>query len=166
MKKIAVSLIVLLVICMVLSGCIHWETPVNYKFMQDVSNIQSIRIYKTNDSEILYDYSDPDDPCGLFLAEIPSEQFALFMEKFAGLSFHKSHLIILFPVTYDPNFYYGEYIVKIVYHDGSCELISDCNQRQFRLNEKYPDDIRYGCDRDQWEAFINQWTKLLDFSKK
>ena len=164
MKKIILSLIVLSIICMALSGCIHWETPANYKLMQDASNVQSIRIYKEKVSEVAYNYSDPDDPCGMLLGEVPSEEFSLFKEKLEALSFHESHLIILFPVTYDPNFYYGEYIVKVVYRDGSCELISDCNQRQFRLNEKYPDDIRYGCDRDQWKAFVKQWIKPVDLN--
>jgi len=162
MKKIVLTLILLSLICISFSGCIHWETSVDYELLHDVSNVQSIRIYSSDDSEIAYDYSDPVDPCGDLLGEIPSDRFAVFTEELTGLSFTESHLIILFPAAYDPNFYYGNYIVKIEYYDGSCELISDCIQRQFRLNEKYPDTIRYGVEMESWLDFLQNWVNISD----
>ena len=161
MKKIISTIMMLFLACVTLTGCIHWETPVRYELMQDVSNIESIRIYGTDDgSEVLYDYSDPIDPCRVLLVEIPSEQFAAFTEELTSLSFVEPHLIFLFPVTYDPNFYYGNYLVKIEYHDGSCELISDIIQRQFRVNEKYADSSDYNTEYEAWLAFLRNWVDL------
>ena len=161
MKKIVLTVILLSLICISLVGCIHWEISVSYELMYNLSDIKNIRIYSTDyDSEILYNYSDPDDPCGELLGEIPSEQFAAFAEDLAGLSFVEPHLIILFPVAYDPNFYYGNYIVKVEYHDGSCELISDIIQRQFRVNEKYPDTTQYNTEQESWLTFLHNWVEI------
>ena len=159
MKKIILSVLLFSLICTSLVGCIHWETPVRYELMHDHSNIKSIRIYSASESS--YNYSDPNDPCGELLSEVSSEQFAAFAEKLSGLSFAEQHMILLIPVTYDPNFYYGNYIVKVEYHDGSCELISDIMQRQFRVDEKYPDMTRYGIEQEPWLAFLQNW---VDFS--
>ena len=82
MKKIVLALIVFSIICMVLTGCIHWETSVDYKLLHDTSQIQSIRIYKTK-SGIGYNYSDPIDPCSALLGEISSDQVADFVEELA-----------------------------------------------------------------------------------
>ena len=163
MKKTILTVILLSLICTTLVGCIQWETPVSYELIHDPSDIKSIRIFITDDdSEVLYDYSDPDDPCGELLGEIPSEQFSAFTNELSGLSFVESHLIILFPVAYDSNFYYGSYIVKIEYHDGSCELISEYIQRQFRGNEKYPDTTRYNTEYETWLAFLRNWVEIPD----
>ena len=161
MKKTILTIALVSLICLSLAGCIHWETPVSYDLMQDISNIKSIRVYGTDDgSEVLYDYSDPNDPCRVLLGEIPSEQYAVFTEELRGLSFVEPHLIILFPVTYDPNFYYGNYLVKIEYHDGSCELISDVIQKRFSIDEKYPDSSDYNTEYEAWLAFLRNWVEL------
>ena len=161
MKKIVLALIVFSIICMVLTGCIHWETSVDYKLLHDTSQIQSIRIYKTK-SGIGYNYSDPIDPCSALLGEISSDQVADFVEELTALPFTESHLILLFPAAVDPNFYYGNHIVKVEYLDGSCELISYCIQRQFPLNEKYPDTTRYGTENEQWLDFLQNWVDISD----
>ena len=160
MKKIVLTVIAVSIVCMFLSGCIHWETEVNYELLHDISQIQSIRVYDEDYSDGAYDYSDPVDPCGDLLGEISSDQFDNFVKELTELPFTESHLIILFPVTYDPNFYYGEYIVKIEYFDGSCELISDWLSRQFRLNERYPNTIRYGVDNEVWMDFLQKWVDI------
>ena len=167
MRKKIVSVMLLFFICVSLGGCIRWETPVHYGLMHDLSEIKSIRIYCTDDdSEKLYNYSDPDDPCRVLLGEISSDQFAPFTEELIGLSRTESHLIFLFPVTYDPNFYYGNYLVKIEYHDGSCELISDLMQSQFKVDEKHPDVTRYAPDQEAWLAFLQNWVTLPDVNNK
>ena len=73
---------------------------------------------------------------------------------------------MLLPIAVDPNFYYGYYIVKIEYRDGSCELISDSIQRQFRANEKYPDSIDYTIEQDAWLTFLQNWADLPDSASK
>ena len=158
MKKIILTMVLLAVVCSILSGCIHWETPAAYELLQDPSNIQSIRIYAEKDT--LYDYSDPNEPCGELLGEIAPEQFTVFTQELTALPFIKQHLIILFPVALDPNFYYFGPIVKIEYGDGSCELISCAIQNQFTVNEKYPDAFRCHLDDEPWLAFLQNWVDL------
>ena len=168
MKKITIVLILLSLVSAFLVGCIQWETPEKYTLIHDSSGINSIRIYQDNYEAFyqangkIYNYSDPNEPCGALLGEIPAEQYATFAKELTGLSFTKHHIIFLFPVSYDPNFYYGNYIVKIEYHDGSCELISDVIQRQFRVNEKYPDTLQYSADDEAWLAFLQNWVELPD----
>ena len=158
MKKFVLSAILLSILCLSLSGCIHWETPVSYKLLHDVSEITSIRIYRTDNTS--YDYEDPEDPLGEMLAEIPTEEFASFTKELTDLSFVKNHVIILFPVTIDPNFYYGNHIVKVEYQDGSCELISYSIQRQFIVGEKYPNLTRYTAENESWLAFLRNWADI------
>ena len=161
MKKFILTLTIMSLLCLSLAGCIAWKTSEDYELLQDISNIESIRIYSTNySSDRIYDYSDPEDPCGALLGEILYEQFSQFVDELIGLSFVDEHLIILFPVAFDPNFYYGNYIVKIEYSDGSCELISDIIQRQFTVDEDYPDTIRYVIDAEHWLAFLQKWVEL------
>ena len=159
MKKLLLLVLLVIMLTVVLSGCIHWETNVKYELLFDPSEIESILVYAAADN---YNYSDPIEPCGELLGEIPAEQYAVFTEELTGLPFVEPHLIILFPVTYDPNFYYGNYIVKIEYHDGSCELISDIIQRQFRVNEKYSDTFCYSAGDEAWLVFLKNWVELPD----
>lgn len=159
MKKTILTVVLLSLICISLTGCIHWETQECYELIDDVSEIKSICIYSAADD---YNYSDPDEPCGELLGEIPSDQFTAFAEELTGLSFVEQHMILLFPVTYDPNFSYGNYIIKIEYHDGRCELISDIIQYQFRANKKYPYHTSYVTEQEQWLAFLQNWVELSD----
>ena len=160
MKKIIVSIILWSLICISLIGCIHWETSVTYELMYDISEIKSIRIYGSDFSEGVYDYSDRNDPCKELLSEIPSEEFALFAEELTALSFVESHMILLIPVTYGTNFYYGNYIIKVDYCDGSCELISDMIQRQFIANKQHPDVTKYQTTHESWLAFLQNWADI------
>ena len=160
MKKIIIVVLLISLVSTLLTGCIQWDTSVQYELLQDISNIKSIRIY--NENEMSYDYSDPVEPCGELLGEIPSEQFDAFTKELTGLPFLEHHIIFLFPVAYDPNFYYLGPIVKIEYNDGSCELISDSIQRQFKVNEEYPDTIQYGVEEECWLAFLRNWVDLPD----
>ncbi len=162
MKKIISFAVLLAIVSTILTGCIHWETPVAYELLQVPANIKSIRIYNENDSS--YDYSDPNDPCGELLGEIAPEQFTAFTQELTALPFIKQHLIILFPVAFDPNFYYFGPIVKIEYGDGSCELISCAVQNQFTVNEKYPDAFRCHLDDEPWLAFLQNWIDLPNSS--
>ena len=158
MKKIVFSAILLSLICFCLAGCIHWKTSVSLALLHDVSEITSIQIYRTNNTT--YNYGDPVDPLGEMLAEIPTEEFASFTKELTDLSFVENHLIILFPVAIDPNFYYGNHIVKVEYQDGSCELISYNIQRQFIVGEKYPKLTRYSAEHESWLAFLRNWADI------
>ena len=160
MKKTILTVILISLICMSLVGCIHWETPVSYDLMNDSSKIQSIRFYRTNQDS--YNYSDPNDPCGELLGEITSEEFATFEEELNALLFAQQHLIILFPVAYDPNFYYGDHIVKVEYQDGSCELISYCIQYQFDENGECINCTRYIAEQKIWLPFLKNWVDIPD----
>ena len=163
MKKIIIVLLLISLVSTLLTGCIQWETAEKYELLQDTSNIKSIRIYSENtDSEILYNYSDPTEPCGELLGEIPSGQYDAFVEELLGLSYVDHHIIFLVPAAYDPNFYYLSPIVKIEYYDGSCELISSAIQRQFNVNEEYPDVTDYDVDDDAWNTFLGKWAALSE----
>ena len=157
MKKLVLLLFLILLLSVFVTGCIYWETPVTYNLMYEPSEIVSIRIYEVAKE---YSYSDPIAPCGELLAEIASDDYSVFADELSQISFTNSHLIILFPVTYDPNFYYGRYIAKIEYRDGSCELISYVIQRQFDVNQKYPDTTRYTTEQDIWLAFLRKWATI------
>lgn len=168
MKKIIIFVLLISLVSTLLTGCIQWETSEKYELLQDIINIKSICVYQDNYEEFYeangrsYNYSDPDEPCGALLGEIPTEQYVAFAEELTGLSFTDHHIIFLFPVTYDPNFYYAGPIVKIEYYDGSCELISRIIQRQFSINEKYSDLTRYGAKEEAWYTFLRNWVELPD----
>ena len=151
-------------VCLSLSGCIYWETSTSYELMHDVSHISCIRIYDTYTNDVSYDYRDPNEPCVDLIGEIPSDQISAFVDDLTGLSFVDQHFILLFPVTYDPNFYYGPYIVKVEYEDGSCELISECIQYKFYANEKYPYSYDYSVEWDAWLDFLQKYVDVTDIT--
>ena len=156
MKKIVLILIALSLICLTLSGCIHWKTSVNYELMHDISSIKSIGIYSAE----LFDVTAPGNPCGELLGEIPSDQFAVFTAELTDRSFVDSHLILLFPAAYDPNLFYGDPIVKIEYHNGHFELISNGIQSEFQQSEQCSDWTGYSVDEEQWQAFLRKWVEM------
>ena len=166
MKKIIIAVLLISMVSTLLTGCIQWETPKKYELLQDTANIKSIRVYQDNSDAFyeangrMYNYSDPDEPCGALLGEIPAEQYPAFAEELTRLSFTEHHIIFLFPVTYDPNFYYMGPIVKIEYYDGSCELISEIIQRKFVVNKKYPSTTDYTAQKEAWFAFLEKWVDL------
>lgn len=166
MRKIIPVVLLVALTCTLLTGCIQWQTKAEYTLLQDVSNIKSIRVYQdsmdtfSEENGRMYNYSDPNEPCGTLLGEIPADQYAVFTAELTGLSFVEHHIIFLVPVAYDPNFYYGDTIIKIEYYDGSCELISCFIQRQFSINEKYPDTTWYDTEDDAWDAFLQNWVDL------
>ena len=168
MRKIIAVILLIALACTLLSGCIQWQTKAEYTLLQDVSNIKSIRVYQDSmdtfyeENGRMYNYSDPNEPCGALLGEIPADQYAVFTAELTGLSFVEPHIIFLVPVTYDPNFYYLSPIVKIEYYDGSCELISSAIQRQFNVNEEYPDVTDYDVDDDAWNTFLGKWAALSE----
>ena len=161
MRKIISVMLLLSLVCVCFTGCISWETPVKYELMHDVSEILSIRIYCTDDgSDVVYNYSDPDDPCRILIGEIPSEHYSNFVEELVGLSFSESHMILMVPLPIDPNFYYGKYLVKVEYIDGRCELISNPLSYQFEANGDISKLIRYSIDRELWLSFLQNWVDI------
>ena len=169
MRKIIPVVLLVALTCTLLTGCIQWQTKAEYTLLQDISNIKSIRVYQDNMDAFyeangrLYNYSDPNEPCGDLIGEIPSDQYAAFTKELINLSFVEHHIIFLFPVAYDPNFYYSGPIVKIEYYDGSCELISRIIQNQFPINRKYPTSTDYSVENDDdWYRFLQNWVELPD----
>ena len=132
-----------------LTSCI-----VTYKYYDiDSEDVLSVGIYDLRDSETHYnDFLESETP----VYTIEKEQMADFLNDLSDIRFSDTIIITLAAV--DPSFYYGEWVVRINYTDGSYSLIS-CGGygESYDINNKVTDSNHFSCEDDEWEQFIGKY---------
>ncbi len=161
MKRIVsltITAILLLATMSALTGCII--TTVHKEFEIDADTVSFIEIYDLCEIDSLYgDFVKTATP----VYEIPDEKVSDFLSDLAEIRFSDSTVIAL--VAMDPSFYYDGWTVRINYTDGSYELIScDGFGQTYDKNGEETDSHHFGCDNEEWWAFISQYVPQDIFS--
>ncbi len=151
MKRIILLTLTLVLVMITLPSCIM--IPLHKSFEIDTATVSSIEIY---------DLYGVDNSGGEFVKtetpvyKIPEENHSDFLSDLSEIQF--SDTIIIMIAAIDPSFYYDQWTVRINYTDGSFELIS-CGGygESFDENGEYTNSHHYGCDDEEWSAFIGKY---------
>lgn len=151
MKRIGLFLLTLLIVTCTMTSCII--IPIYENFEIDAEKVAAIEIYDLCEVDTLYgDFVETETP----VYEIPRENNEDFLNALAEIRFSDTIVITLAAV--DPSFYYDEWTVRINYTDGSYELISSDGYGQtYDSNGESIDSHHFGCDEDEWRAFISKY---------
>ena len=129
-----------------LMGC---NLSVNYSFLQDMSNIDNIKIVEVGDLK-------KDEKIPEIKVIVVIEDQRAFLDEFVELECQK-----LFD---DPTgVCVGDTAIKIEYKNGDYELISENGQAEYCYSEYYEGMFYnqhtgwYYFDREEIQAFINKW---------
>ena len=134
-----------------LTSCI--AIPMHKHYDIDPKEVSSIEIYDLCETDSLYGKFHKTETS---VYEIPKEKNADFLSELSDIEFSDTLLITIIPS--DPSFYYDEWTVRVNYTDGSYELIScDYYGQTYNPNGEVTDEHHFGCERDEWRAFVEQY---------
>ena len=146
MRKVLILFLVV-VLAFSCTGCFQITLDRGYELHQDKSQIKSI--------SLCVEFRG--DPLKQFKTLDPS-QFDVFIDDFEALPFADKWLIVLLPAAIDPSFYFGEYVIRFEYLDGSVELISDCDFQEYKsVDAAYSQTEHYSIDKDPWYDFLEKY---------
>ena len=90
------------------------------------------------------------------LYTVADEQVDDFLKDLSKIQFTDHIIIGLLAV--DPSFYYGDWVVRLNYTDGTWTLLSsDGYSETFDKAGKYISSNHFGCDPDKWERFVTAY---------
>lgn len=150
-RRSVISLILIIpALIILLTSCI---TLRNYYDDIDTDEVSSIDIYDlreaSNRESGFYENIDP-------VHTLDETQHGEFLKSLAKIEF--TDVLILFPMAIDPSFYYGDWVVRINYFDGSYKFISSFGYGEsFDADGQRTDSDHYGCDSEVLEQFISQY---------
>ena len=152
-QKTTVRVMVLFLLIIQIIIPIRYSTK--YECMQESEYVKSINIYAMNEGSV----ETIEDEMMIYKT-VKSSEYEGFINGLEGLSFENE--IWLLPIPTDPNFSYDGLVVKIVYNDGSYEMISPYGI-QTQVNAKGKSKYtHYSCDDAAWFRYLSQYS----FSKQ
>ena len=146
MRKVLILFLVV-VLAFSCTGCFQITLDRGYELHQDKSQIKSI--------SLCVEFRG--DPLKQFKTLDPS-QFDVFIDDLEALPFADKWLIVLLPAAIDPSFYFGKYVIRFEYLDGSVEHISDFGYQEYtagdtgRLQSEH-----YSIAEDPWYDFLEKY---------
>ncbi|MBQ7337024.1 MAG: hypothetical protein IJW40_01070 [Clostridia bacterium] len=151
-KKTALrSVLVLMVLCITLTGCA--EISVDFAEF-DPKEVVSVQLYYVphgidySMGESIVDYSP--------IAMLEERRNADFLEDLSRVEF--TYFAIFIPVAIDPSFYMGEWIIRLNMHDGTNWAISKWGYNlQFDAENEVIDGNHDSPDDQQWEVLIRKY---------
>ena len=119
----------------------------------DVVSIASVEFYDLRQAENHYvGFLDTETPN----YTLPEEQKEEFFEDLAKINF-KDYIIIVLAAI-DPSFYFGDWVVRINYTDGSFTLLSNGGYNvSYDPSGEHVDANHWSCDDEEWYAFIYKY---------
>ena len=144
MKKV-IAVCLLFCLSVALSGCVYYG--VQYRCMGTADRITEIAVFDLRNKGVNH-IDDSMVPAGY----VDRGDFAAFVEEVETFPFVKEILLVIAPT--DPSFYYGGYVVRITYADGSYELIGATGYQSRYRDGEYVGGSHYGCDRDRWNQMV------------
>ncbi len=157
MKKKRLTLIVLICILSVsLTGCIIIPLRRHYTYSAD--KVSCIRFYDLSDSENRYSgFYKEETP----IFTLPDEQMKEFLTDFSKITFKDSIVIVLAAV--DPSFYYGPWVVEIVFTDGSYSFYSTGGfGEKFNANGECIRSNHFSADDEDLEKLIGKYYEQIN----
>ena len=154
MKRLVSLILLVLMLPVLLSGCISWNTE--WKFMHSADDVNFMAIYHDLPSWQALNFPIEQDP----ICYISENDFQSLMNDISNLKLSTG--VILLPVAVDPSFYFGHYTLMIVYNNGDFEMISNAGmQVQQSSDGKYFRSRHYGFPDDtDWLELLEQYSNL------
>lgn len=157
MKKLSVILAMLFTLSLTSCG----PKKLNVKLSKDPSEIQSIDIYsldKWYDEGDVKNLRDENSP----VYTLASDQYADFADEIASLEFEEEGGFIF--MATDGGYNYGNYVVSIVYIDGSYDIIASSGQFYYSPGKdgkgRYNYDHADYCGETQWSDIIKGYIEV------
>ena len=149
--KRSVITALLLSLLLSLTGCI--VIPLHGKYDIDKTDLSSVQIYDLRNCETHeYDFMEYDPP----LYTVADEQVDDFLKDLSKIRF-TDHIIIAL-MAIDPSFYYGDWVVRLNYTNGTWALLSsDGYSETFDKAGRYISSNHFGCDPKEWEKFVTAY---------
>ena len=160
--KLFKRLVVLLLTVAILSfftSCIWIPRKTNYDINEDA--LSSVEIYCLDNNSSHYDdFVETEQP----IYTLKEDQIDGFIDELENIRFDDSIFIVL--AAMDPSFYYGEWVVRINYDDGSYDLIScDGYGATYDENGLIVSTNHYSYDDEKWEEFVKSYLPAEDYSE-
>ena len=148
MKKSTIFslMLIITVLCVSLTGCVTFRDHIDNI---DDENVSSIEIYDLRESQFSESgfYENVDS-----VYTLDETIHSDFLDDLAKIQF--SDTLILFAAS-DPSFYYGDWVVRINFTDGSYRFVSCGGYGEtFDKDGNGIDSDHYGCDDEVWEHLI------------
>ena len=160
MKRFFLLSITFVLTFVCLTGCIIIPLYKNYEIPADT--VSSIEIYNTSQCEVAYSEFFKTEPA---VYQIPDDQTADFLSDLSQIRFSDAIVIVL--AAMDPSFYYGEWVTRINYTDGTYEMISCAGYGEtYDQNDNHIKSHHYGCDDDEWNNFIGKYLPTDVFEER
>jgi len=133
-----------------LSGCIIIPLHKNLVIPEDtVASIEVFDLRNDSRESSIFDTENP-------VYTIPPAQLGEFLDELGKLQLTDYIVIILAAV--DPGFYYGSWVIRINYKDGSYEYLSESGYSEvFDENGKWQEVNTYAPDDEERYAFIQKF---------
>jgi len=147
-RYILAALMPLVLICL-LCSCVIIPINKNYDDF-DLDSIASVEFYDLRQSRTSYsDFLNTATPAYI----LPEEQKEEFFEDLSEIRFTDYIIIVLAAI--DPSFYFGDWVVRVNYTDGSCDLLSNGGYNEsYDPSGELSDSNHWSCDDGEWYAFI------------
>ncbi len=142
----SIALVLTIASLLSLCGCFYFRYDQEDLVPEDVRSIQFYDICEAEEHNSEAVLSE--EP----FYTLPTEQHEAFLKELRKLRFQD--VLILFAAS-DPSFSYGDYVLRIDYHDGTFKLLSCGGYNEtFDKNGKQTGGDHYACDAVQWNDLI------------
>lgn len=150
MKRFRIlAAVALFVVAALLAGCMVTSTNISI----DAEEVSSIDIYYLIDHYYGWDsFVEHYEP----FCTLEVEKHSDFLAELAEIEYSDS--VPLLPIPSDPSFVFDEWTVCVRFRDGSFRIISCDGYGETRDKDgEVVDSDHYGCDNDEWHAFIDSY---------
>ncbi|MBO4366510.1 MAG: hypothetical protein J5843_02500 [Clostridia bacterium] len=148
------TLLLLLTAAALLSGC--WISHSRYDKTGE-KDLVSAELLKGRDGHGVSGHFDPD--AYELLRTLEGEKLENFLSELKNIEF--TDAVILLPITTDPSFCYGVYVVRLRWADGRTQCIScEGYGESFDASGNVEKANHYGCDRETWHAFFEKYASV------
>lgn len=150
MKRIRYILAAVMPLVLICLFCSCIIIPINKYYDDfDTQEIASVEFFDLRQSRTSIDNATP-------AYTLPEEQTEEFFEDLAKIRFRDYIIIVLAAI--DPSFYFGDWVVRINYTDGSFDLLSNGGYNEsYDMNGELSDANHFSCDDEEWYAFIYKY---------
>ena len=147
-RYIFAALMPFVLICL-FCGCVIIPINKHYDGL-DSESVASVEFYDLRQSQTSYSgFLDTATPA----YTLPEDQKEAFLADLAEIKF--TDYIIIVIAAIDPSFYFGDWVVRVNYTDGSCDLLSNGGYNEsYDPSGELSDSNHWSCDDGEWYAFI------------
>ena len=155
-KKVLILLVLISILSVSLTSCIIIPLRRHYTYSAD--EVSCIRFYDLRDSESRASgFFEEETP----IFTLPDEQINEFLTDFSNIKFKDSIVIVLAAI--DPSFYYGNWVVEIVFTDGSYSFYSTAGFGEtFNANGECIESDHYSSDEEDLRKLIGKYYEQIN----